>query len=60
MFYHTIPHTGSMWSPRQILQDRNARSNMSNAARKQLGNQPEIIRNSDKHAALPTTNLYVG
>ena len=33
---------------------------MSNAARKQLGIQPEIIRNSDKHAALPTHDLNVG
>ena len=46
----------------QILQGRNARSDlpMSNAARKQLGIQPEIIRNSDKHAALPTHDLNVG
>ena len=30
-----------------------------NEARKQLGIQPEIIRNSDKHAALPTNDLNV-
>ena len=42
----------------QILQGRNARSDlpMSNAARK----QPEIIRNSDKYAALPNHDLNVG
>ena len=33
---------------------------MSNAARKQLGIQPEIIRYSDKHAALPTHYLNIG
>ena len=33
---------------------------MSNAARKQLGIQPEIIRNSDKHAALSNHDLHVG
>ena len=46
----------------QILQGRNARSDlpMSNAARKQLGIQPEIIRNCAKHAALPTHDLSVG
>ena len=33
---------------------------MSNAARIQLGIQPEVIGNSDKHAALPTHDLNVG
>ena len=51
-----------MQSPMQILQGRNARSDLliSNAARKQLGIQPEVVRNSDKHAALPTHDLHVG
>ena len=46
----------------QTLQGRNARSGlpMTNAARKQLGIQPEIIRNSDKHTALPIHDLNVG
>ena len=46
----------------QILQGRNARSDlpMSNAAWKLLGIQPEVIRNSDKHAVLPTHDLHVG
>ena len=62
MIYHNICLTGSLQSLMQILQGRNARSDlpMSNAARKQLGIQPEIIRNSDKHAALPTHYLNVG
>ena len=33
---------------------------MSNAARKQLGIQPEVVGNTNKHAALPTHDLYVG
>ena len=54
--------TGSLQSLMQILQGRNARSDlpMSNAARKQLGIQPKIIRDSDRHAALPTHDLNVG
>ena len=60
MLYHTNLLTGSMQSPMQILQGNNARSDLPNAARKQLGIQPEIIRNSDKHAVLPTHNLHVG
>ena len=33
---------------------------MSNAARKQLGIQPEVIRNIDKHEVVPTHDLHVG
>ena len=46
----------------QVLKGRNARSDlpMSNAPRKQIGIQPEIIRTSDKHATLPTHDLNVG
>ena len=46
----------------QILQSRSARSDLplSNAARKQLGIEPEVIRNIDKHEALPTHDLHVG
>ena len=56
------PLTGSVWSPMQILKGRNVRSNlpMSNAARKQLGIQPEVIGNNDKNAVLPTHDLHVG
>ena len=46
----------------QILQERSARSDlpMSNAARKQLGIQPEVLRNINKHEVLPTHDLHVG
>ena len=62
MIYHNSPHTGSMQSPMQILHGRNARSDlpMSNAAIKQLCIQPEIVRNTDKHPALPTHDLHIG
>ena len=62
MIYCNTPLTGIMKSPMQILQGRNARSDlpMSNAAKKQLGIQPEVVRNNDKHAVLPTHDLYVG
>ena len=33
---------------------------MSKAARKQIGTQPEVIRNSDKHAVLPTQATHIG
>ena len=46
----------------QISQGRSARSDlpMSNVATKQLGIQPEVIRNIDKHEVLPTHDLHVG
>ena len=51
-----------MPTPMQIFQGRNARSNlpMSNAARKQLHIQPEVVKNRDKHAALPSHDLHLG
>ena len=49
-----------MQSPMQILQGRNASPDLSNAVRKQLGIQPEIVRNSDKHAVLPKHDLCLG
>ena len=33
---------------------------MSNAARKQLGIQSEVLRNNDKNEVLPTYDLHVG
>ena len=62
MIYHNNALTGIMKSPMQILQGGNARSDlpMSNAARKQLGIQPEVVRNNDKHAVLPMHDLHVG
>ena len=58
MIYHNTPITGSL----QILQGRSARSDlpMSNAARKQLGIQPEVLRNIDKHEVLPIHDFHVG
>ena len=46
----------------EVLQGRSARSDlpMSNAARKQIGIQPEVIKKIDKHEQLPTYNLHVG
>ena len=46
----------------QILQGISVRSDlpMSNAARKQLGIQHEVLRNINKHEVLPTHDLHVG
>ena len=62
MIYHNTHLTGSFQLPLQILQGRSARSDlpMSSAARKQLGIQPEVLRNVDKHEVLPTHDLHVG
>ena len=62
MIYHNTPLSGSLKLPMQILQGRSPRSDlpMSNAARKQLGIQPKVLRNSDKHEVLPTHDLHVG
>ena len=62
MIYCNNPLTGNIQSSMQILQGRNAKSDLpiSNAARKQLGIQPKVIRNRDKHVALPTHDLHVG
>ena len=62
MIYHNTPLTGNLQSRTQILQGRNARSDlqMSNTAMKQLGIQPEVIRNIYKHEQLPTYDLHVG
>ena len=62
MINYNNPLTGGLQSPMQILQGKNAGSDlpMSNATRKQLGIQPEVIRNSDKHAVLPMHDLHVG
>ena len=62
LIYHNAPLTGSLQSPMHILQGTSARSDfpMSNVARKQLGIQPEVIRNIEKHQVLPTHDLHVG
>ena len=45
----------------QILQSRSARSDlsMSNAARQQLGLQPEKFRNVNKNEHLPSHDLHI-
>ena len=62
MMYHNTPLTDSLQSPMQILQNKSARSDlpMSNAARKQLGIQPEVLRKRDKHEQLLTHELHTG
>ena len=62
MIYCNTVLTGSFQSPMQILQDRNTSSDlpMSNADRNQLCIHPKVIRNSDKHAVLPTYDLHIG
>ena len=44
----------------QVTLNLHIKQPMSNAARKQLGIQTEIIRNSDKHTVLPTHDLNIG
>ena len=62
IIYHNTPLTGSLQLPVHILQGRSARSDlpMFNAARKQLGIQPEVTRSIDKHGVLPTHDPHVG
>ena len=62
VMYHNTPLTGSLQLPMQILQGKSTRSDLplSNATRKQLGTQPEVLRNIDKHEVLPTHDLHVG
>ena len=62
VIHHNTHLRDIMKSPMQILQGSNAISDlpMSNAVRKQLGIQPEVVRNNDKHAVLPTHDHHVG
>ena len=62
MIYYNTPLMSIVKSSMYILQGRNARSHLpiSNATRKQLGLQPEVDRNNDKHAVFPTHDLHVG
>ena len=62
MIYCNTTLTGNLQSPMQIVQGRSARSDlpMSNEARKQLGIQPEVLRNIGRHEVLPTHDLYMG
>ena len=62
MIYDNTPLTSSLQSPMQILQSRSARSDlpMSNAARKQLGLDPEQLRSKYKNECLPSHDLHLG
>ena len=62
MIYHNIPLTSSLQTPMQILQSRSTRSHlpMSNVARKQLGLDPEQLRNKCKNEHLPLHDLHLG
>ena len=62
MINHNTPLSGSLQSPMQILQNRCARSDllMSNAARKQLGLQPDKLRTVYKNEHLPSHDLHIG
>ena len=62
MIYCNTPPSGSLQSLMQILQSRCARSDlpMFNAARKQLGLQPEKLRTVYKNEHLPSHDLHTG
>ena len=62
MIYHNTPLTSSLQSPVQILQSRTARSDlpMSNAARKQLGLDSELLSHKHKNEHLPLHDLHLG
>ena len=62
MIYHNTPLSGSLQSPIQILQSRCARSDlsMSNAARHQVGLQPEKPRTVHKNEYLTSHDLHIG
>ena len=61
MIYHNAHLSGSLQSPMEILQSRSTRSDlpMSNAARQQLGVQPEKLRTVTKNEHLPSHDLYI-
>ena len=62
MIYHNIPLSGSLQSLMQILQGRCTRSYlpMSNAARKQLDLQSEMLRTVYKNEHFPSHDLHIG
>ena len=62
LIYHYTSLSGSLQSLMQILQSRCTRSDlpMSNAARKQLGLQPEKLRTVYKNEHLPSHDLHIG
>ena len=62
MTYCNTPLSDSLQSPMQILQNRCTRSDlpMSNAARQQLGLQPERLRAVYNNEHLPSHDLHIG
>ena len=62
MIYRNTLLSSNLQSPMQMLQSRTVRSQlpMSNAARKQLGLQTEILRIKMKNEHLPSYDLYLG
>ena len=62
MIYLNTPLTISLQSQMQFLQSRSARSDlpMSNAVRKQLGLDSELLRNKHKNEHLPLHDLHLG
>ena len=62
MIYHNTLLSGSLQSLMQMLQNRCTRSDlpMSNAARHQLGLQPEKLRTVYKNEHLPSHDLHMG
>ena len=62
VIYCNTSLTSSLQSPMQILQSRSARSDlaMSNAARKQLGVNPEQLRIKHKIEHSPSHDLHLG
>ena len=62
MIYRNTPLTSNLQSPKQILQRRTVRSQltMSNAARQQLGLQTEMLRIKTKNEHLSSHDLCLG
>ena len=62
MIYCNKPLSGSLQPLMQIVQSRCVRSDlpMSNAARQQLGLQPEKLRTVYKNEHLPSHDLHIG
>ena len=62
MIYHNTPLSASLQSLMQILQNRCTRSDlpMPDAARQQLGLQPEKLRALYKNEYLPSHDLHIG
>ena len=62
MIYYNTPLTSSFQSSMQILQSRSARLDLpiSNAAKRQIGLEPEEIRNTHKNEHLLLHELHLG